>query len=73
MKDISQFQPRSIDPPDAQRLMAMTDTTSSAPDGLDRASRMQDPGYRAAIKSWARFRFVRAGWFTPAEAIEYIE
>jgi hypothetical protein len=60
-------------PPDAQRLATIIDPTSPTQDGLDRADRMQDPGYKAAIKSWARFRFVRAGWFTPAEAIKYIE
>ncbi|KAG9237708.1 hypothetical protein BJ875DRAFT_481011 [Amylocarpus encephaloides] len=32
----------------------------------------RDQGYKNALKAWARFRFVRAGWFTPAEAIEYI-
>jgi hypothetical protein len=31
------------------------------------------PGYPQAIKAWARFRFVRAGWFTPQEAVEYID
>jgi hypothetical protein len=31
------------------------------------------PGYAEAIKAWTRFRFVRAGWFTPHEAIEYID
>jgi hypothetical protein len=31
------------------------------------------PGYPEAIKAWTRFRFVRAGWFTPQEAIEYID
>ncbi|KJR89889.1 c6 zinc finger domain containing protein [Sporothrix schenckii 1099-18] len=30
------------------------------------------PGYADALKLWARFRFVRAGWFTAQEAIEYI-
>lgn len=38
-----------------------------------RADRMQDQGYKDAVKAWSRFRFVRAGWFTPAEAIDYIE
>lgn len=33
----------------------------------------RDPGYNEALKAWARFRFVRAGWFTPSEAIAYIE
>lgn len=31
------------------------------------------PGYEEALKAWARFRFVRAGWFTASEAIEYID
>jgi len=31
------------------------------------------PGYDEALKAWARFRFVRAGWFTAAEAIDYID
>jgi hypothetical protein len=34
---------------------------------------MQDASYKEALKAWARFRFVRAGWFTPAEAIDYID
>jgi hypothetical protein len=32
-----------------------------------------EPGYAEALKAWSRFRFVRAGWFTPQEAIEYID
>lgn len=32
-----------------------------------------DPGYAEALKAWARFRFVRAGWFTAQEAIDYID
>ncbi|KAB5570257.1 hypothetical protein GE09DRAFT_957636 [Coniochaeta sp. 2T2.1] len=32
-----------------------------------------EPGYAEALRAWARFRFVRAGWFTAAEAIDYIE
>ena len=36
------------------------------------AGREQGPGYQDAIKAWSRFRFVRAGWFTAAEAIDYI-
>ncbi|RDL39500.1 Uncharacterized protein BP5553_03840 [Venustampulla echinocandica] len=31
-----------------------------------------DQGYKDAIRAWSRFRFVRAGWLTPAEAIAYI-
>jgi hypothetical protein len=40
---------------------------------LTRRDNTQDPGYVEALKAWARFRFVRAGWFTAQEAIEYIE
>lgn len=32
-----------------------------------------EPGYAEALRAWARFRFVRAGWFTAPEAIEYID
>ena len=32
-----------------------------------------DPAaYTAAVRAWSRFRFVRAGWFTAKEGIEYI-
>ncbi|KAJ2893033.1 hypothetical protein MKZ38_009126 [Zalerion maritima] len=33
----------------------------------------EQPGYAEAVKAWTRFRFVRAGWFTAAEAIAYID
>jgi len=29
--------------------------------------------YNIALKAWSRFRFVRAGWFTAKEAIDYID
>jgi hypothetical protein len=29
--------------------------------------------YQNALRAWSRMRFVRAGWFTAHEAIEYIE
>ncbi|KAK4154195.1 hypothetical protein C8A00DRAFT_42997 [Chaetomidium leptoderma] len=32
-----------------------------------------EPGYNEAIKAWGRFRFVRAGWFTAQEALDYID
>ncbi|KAF9877949.1 fungal zn binuclear cluster domain containing protein [Colletotrichum karsti] len=32
-----------------------------------------EPGYQDAVKAWGRFRFVRAGWFSAQEAIEYID
>ncbi|KAK2605304.1 hypothetical protein N8I77_008153 [Diaporthe amygdali] len=31
------------------------------------------PAHADALKAWARFRFVRAGWFTSQEAIDYID
>lgn len=31
------------------------------------------PAHDDALKAWARFRFVRAGWFTAQEAIDYID
>ena len=31
------------------------------------------PGYEDALNAWSRFRFVRAGWFTAQEAVEYID
>ncbi|KAL1844386.1 hypothetical protein VTJ49DRAFT_65 [Mycothermus thermophilus] len=40
---------------------------------LTRRDLSTDPGYSEAIKAWGRFRFVRAGWFTAQEAIDYID
>ncbi|KAH8880446.1 hypothetical protein GQ53DRAFT_538315 [Thozetella sp. PMI_491] len=44
---------------------------------IDPALTKRDPaddlGYGEALKAWARFRFVRAGWFTAQEAIDYID
>lgn len=31
------------------------------------------PAHADAIKAWTRFRFVRAGWFTAQEAVDYID
>lgn len=31
------------------------------------------PAHADALKAWTRFRFVRAGWFTAQEAIDYID
>lgn len=39
----------------------------------DRECDPNSPGYVDAIKAWNRFRFVRAGWFSAQEAIEYIQ
>ncbi|EFQ25295.1 hypothetical protein CGRA01v4_06320 [Colletotrichum graminicola] len=40
---------------------------------LTRRDLSGEPGYQDAIKAWGRFRFVRAGWFSAQEAIEYID
>ncbi|KAK3692050.1 hypothetical protein B0T22DRAFT_475020 [Podospora appendiculata] len=32
-----------------------------------------EPGYSEALRAWARFRFVRAGWFTAQDAMDYIQ
>ncbi|EGS20814.1 putative specific RNA polymerase II transcription factor [Thermochaetoides thermophila DSM 1495] len=40
---------------------------------LTRRDPTSDPGYQEALKAWNRFRFVRAGWFTAQEAIDYID
>ncbi|KAM3084475.1 zinc finger transcriptional activator [Clarireedia jacksonii] len=59
--------------------MRQTSTRSEGPidpalssDGVLNAEKVHDAGYKDAIKAWSRFRFVRAGWFTAPEAIEYI-
>ncbi|KAK3495053.1 uncharacterized protein B0T23DRAFT_124447 [Neurospora hispaniola] len=47
--------------------------TESIDPELTKRDISQEPGYNEALKAWARFRFVRAGWFTAQEAIDYIE
>lgn len=32
----------------------------------------QDPGFVDAVRAWSRLRFVRAGWMTVAEGMEYV-
>ena len=44
---------------------------TSAP--MDIGPPVDTASYAAALKAWSRFRFVRAGWFTAKEAIDYIE
>ncbi|KAF4631749.1 hypothetical protein G7Y89_g6391 [Cudoniella acicularis] len=64
------FQQNFPHPPNPGR-----DTTidpALAAEGMIGRERSQEQGYKDAIKAWSRFRFVRAGWFTPAEAIDYI-
>lgn len=41
--------------------------------GLMEQDPTMQPGYNDAVRAWQRFRFVRAGWFTPQEAIQYID
>ncbi|XP_044717661.1 fungal zn(2)-Cys(6) binuclear cluster domain-containing protein [Hirsutella rhossiliensis] len=50
-------QQQPVDPELAQQLPALR----------------SNPGYIHALRAWSRFRFVRAGWFTAQEAIEYID
>lgn len=57
-------------PPEIPRDAAIDPALS---DGVDKPDRMQDQGYKDAVKAWSRLRFVRAEWFTPQEAIDYIE
>ena len=33
----------------------------------------QTPAYQEAVQTWSRLRFVRAGWFTPEEGIQYVQ
>jgi hypothetical protein len=60
-------------PPDARKEEKRTSVVASAEEVNEGSNRIYDVGYKDALKAWARFRFVRAGWFTAAEAIEYIE
>jgi hypothetical protein len=62
------FQPNFL--PRIGRDTAIDPALSSA--GLNGGATSQEQGYKSAIKAWSRFKFVRAGWFTPAEAIDYI-
>ena len=58
-------------PPDVRRDPAIDPALSI--EALNKTERMQEQGYKDAVKAWSRFRFVRAGWFTPTEAIDYID
>ena len=62
------FQSGYLPPPSRDNAIDPTLAAS----GLNGAPPSQEQGYKNAIKAWSRFKFVRAGWFTPAEAIEYI-
>lgn len=38
----------------------------------DEPSNTQDPGYIDAVRAWSRLRFVRAGWMTVQEGMDYV-
>jgi hypothetical protein len=38
----------------------------------EESAKTQDPGYLDAIRAWSRLRFVRAGWMTVEEGMEYV-
>lgn len=40
--------------------------------GDDASGVFQDAGFVDAVKAWSRLRFVRAGWLTVEEAMDYI-
>lgn len=65
------FQQNHRHPPEIPRDTAIDPALSG--EGMGKPDRMADQGYKDAVKAWSRFRFVRAGWFTPQEAIDYIE
>ncbi|KAH7308071.1 hypothetical protein B0I35DRAFT_103160 [Stachybotrys elegans] len=60
-----------------RRESVRTNIPTSRPEHIDPDLALQDPsahpGYQEALKAWTRFRFVRAGWFTAQEAIQYID
>ncbi|KAG4434603.1 hypothetical protein IFR05_009928 [Cadophora sp. M221] len=58
-------------PPEVRRDAAIDPALSS--ETMNGPERSQELGYKEAVKAWSRFRFVRAGWFTPSEAIDYID
>lgn len=63
------------DPMWKTRVDATGSSAAPAPTGAPAIERPPvDPNaYAAAIKAWSRFRFVRAGWFTAKEAIDYVD
>ncbi|KAI0512762.1 hypothetical protein F5B22DRAFT_648353 [Xylaria bambusicola] len=61
---------KSADPIDPRLLPS--DTQDEKAQIEARLNVEHEPGYREALGAWARFRFVRAGWFTKEEAIKYI-
>jgi hypothetical protein len=69
--DSRSFQAPRMGPPNVRKESKIDPSLGST--GQSRTVRTHEPGYNDAIKAWSRFRFVRAGWFTPIEAIDYLE
>ncbi|KAH6658134.1 hypothetical protein BKA67DRAFT_206986 [Truncatella angustata] len=68
----SRVQARSAEPIDP-RLLPSANTKEGQKEALEkRLDVRHEDGYEEALKSWGRFRFVRAGWFTREEAVKYI-
>ncbi|KAI8628561.1 hypothetical protein F5Y19DRAFT_464943 [Xylariaceae sp. FL1651] len=64
---------KSVDPIDPRLLPS--DAADEKTERAEVEARLHvehEPGYQEALRAWARFRFVRAGWFTKEEAIKYI-
>ena len=60
----------NMHPPELRRTATADPTMNSA--AIDPPDETESQGYKNAVRAWSRFRFVRAGWFTAAEAIDYI-
>ncbi|KAJ5587498.1 uncharacterized protein N7459_003263 [Penicillium hispanicum] len=45
---------------------------SDGPEQHESPSNQQDPGYVDAVRAWSRLRFVRAGWMTVEEGMDYV-
>ena len=45
---------------------------SDGADQQDSLTKQQDPGYADAVQAWSRLRFVRAGWMTVEEGMDYV-
>jgi hypothetical protein len=69
----SPLRPNAVPPYGLPPISRRNPAIDPALEGVPVQDRMQEQGYKDAINAWSRFRFVRAGWFTPAEAIDYIE
>lgn len=64
-------QPRLMGPP--RSLPGVTPVDPAIINGEMDSERPDTPGLQSAMKAWAKFRFIRAGWFSAREAIAYIE